>query len=102
VARAVMDGEITSFITFDEADLLIRGLRTWAKLKHTHLNTLDNIRELTNLKAGIKRTQKRQAERLQPKEFSRGSFKERETREPTLAYTRLHKPRKNAVVTPTK
>ena len=38
VARAVVDGEHTPGITFEEADPAIGGLRTWPQIRHTPPN----------------------------------------------------------------
>ncbi len=54
-ARAVVDGKHTPGITFEEADPPIGGLRTWPQIRHNPPNKPENIRKLTNLKAGIKR-----------------------------------------------
>jgi ribonuclease HI len=53
--RAVVDGEHTPDITFEEADPPIGGLRTWPQIKHNPPNKPENIRKLTNLKASIKK-----------------------------------------------
>ena len=55
VARAVVDGEHTPNITFEEADPPIWGLRTWPQIRHNPPNKPENIRKLTNLKASIKK-----------------------------------------------
>ena len=54
-ARAVVDGEHTPDITFDDADPPIGGLRTWPQIRHNPPNKPENIRKLTNLKASIKK-----------------------------------------------
>ncbi len=55
VARAVVDGEHTPDITFEEVYPPIVGLRTWPQIRHNQPNKPENIRKLTNLKASIKR-----------------------------------------------
>ena len=50
VARAVVDGEYTLDITFEEADPPIGGLRTWPQIRHTLPNKIEDTRKLTNLK----------------------------------------------------
>ena len=43
-ARAVVDGENTPDITFEDADPPIGGLRTWPKIRHNPPNKPENIR----------------------------------------------------------
>jgi len=54
-ARAVVDGEHTLDITFDEADPPIGDLRPWPQIRHNPPNKPENIRKLTNLNASIKK-----------------------------------------------
>ena len=52
-ARAVVDGENSPDITFEDADPPIGGLRTWPHIRHNPTNRPEHIRKLTNLKAGF-------------------------------------------------
>jgi hypothetical protein len=54
-ARAVLDGEHTPGVTFEDADPPIGGLRTWPQIRHNTPNKPENIRKLTSLKASIKK-----------------------------------------------
>jgi hypothetical protein len=54
-ARAVVGGEHTPGITFEEADPPIGGLRTWPQIRHNPPNKPKNVRKLTNLKASIRK-----------------------------------------------
>jgi ribonuclease HI len=49
VARAVVDGENSPDITFEDADLQIGGLRPWPQIRHNPPNKPEHIRKLTNL-----------------------------------------------------
>ena len=49
VARAVVDGDHTPNITFEEADPPFGGLRTWPQIRHNPTNKVEHIRKLTNL-----------------------------------------------------
>ena len=48
-ARAVVDGENTPEIAFEDADPLIGDLRSWPQIRHNPPNKPENIRKLTNL-----------------------------------------------------
>ena len=54
-ARAMVDGEQTPDITFEEADPPIGGIRTWPQIRHTLPNKTEYTRKLTNLKTSIKK-----------------------------------------------
>jgi hypothetical protein len=54
-ARAVVDGEHTPDITFEDADVPIGGPRVWPQIRHNPPNKPENTRKLTNLKASIKK-----------------------------------------------
>ncbi len=54
-ARAVVDGDNLPDITFEEADSPIGALRTWPQIRRNSTNKPEQIRNLTNLKAGIKK-----------------------------------------------
>jgi hypothetical protein len=54
-ARAVVDGETTPDITFEDADPLIRGLRLWPHIRHNPSTKPEHIRKLTNLKSSIRK-----------------------------------------------
>jgi hypothetical protein len=53
--RAVVDGENSPDITFEDADPPIGGLRTWLQIRHNPTNKPKHIRKLTNLKVGTKK-----------------------------------------------
>lgn len=53
-ARAVVDGEATPNITFDEADPPVGGLRIGPQIMSTTPNQPDTIIELTHIKTGMK------------------------------------------------
>jgi hypothetical protein len=54
-ARAVVNGENSPDLTFEDADPPIGGLRTWPQIRHNPTNKSEHIRRLTNLKASIKK-----------------------------------------------
>ena len=49
------DGDNKPDITFEDADSPIGGLFTWPQIRHNPPNKPENIRKLTNLKAGIRK-----------------------------------------------
>jgi hypothetical protein len=53
--RAVVDGETTPDVTFEDADPPTGGLRTWPQIRHIPPNKPENIRKLTNLKVGLQK-----------------------------------------------
>jgi hypothetical protein len=55
-ARAVVDGEATPDIIFDEADPPVGGLRTWPQIRSTTPTQPNTIIQLTNIQTGIKTT----------------------------------------------
>ena len=59
-ARAVVDGDVPSDITFDEADPPIGSLRTIPQISHTTPDKPDTIQKITNIEIGIKKQSKRQ------------------------------------------
>jgi hypothetical protein len=54
-ARAVVDGENTPDVTFEDADPPIGGLRAWPHRRHDPSNKPEYIRNLDNLKASIRK-----------------------------------------------
>jgi hypothetical protein len=91
-ARAVVVGETTPSITFEEADPRIEDLRTWPQLRHTPPNKLENIRKLGNLKAGIRKKLKHTNKTVAAKKVFGRLLKDQGTREQTLGYMHSHNP----------
>jgi hypothetical protein len=52
-ARAMVDGETTPDIAFEDADPPIGGFSTWPQISNTPPNKPKNIEKLTNLKSSI-------------------------------------------------
>jgi hypothetical protein len=92
-ARAVVDGEHTPDITFQEADPPFGGLRTWPQIRHDPTNKPEHIRKLiTNLKASIKNNSSTPT-KPRPQRASLGnSYKRQEPQEKTLVYKHTHNP----------
>jgi hypothetical protein len=91
-ARAVVDGEHTSDITFEDPDPLIGGLRTWPQIEHNPPNKPEHIRQLTNLKASIRKGLKHTNKTATTKGVFGRPYKKQETQEQTSVYKRTHNP----------
>ncbi len=91
-ARAVVDGENSPDITFEDADPPIGGLRTWPQIRHNPTNKPEHIRKLTNLKACIKKNSSTPS-KPQPQRASLGnSYKRQGTQDQTSVYKHTHNP----------
>ena len=81
-ARAVVDGENSPDVTFEDAGPSFGGLRPWQQIRHNPTNKPGHIRKLTNLKAGIKKELKHTHKKPQPQRaFWGNSYKRQETQE---------------------
>ena len=91
-ARAVVDGENSPDITFEDANPPIGGLRTWPQIRLNPTNKPEHIRKLTNLKADIKKNSSTPP-KPQPQRASTGnSYKRQGTQEHTSVYKHTHNP----------
>ena len=91
-ARAVMDGENAPYITFEDADPSIGGLRTWPQIRHNPTNKPEHTRKLTNLKSGIKKNSSTPS-KPQPQKASLGSsYKRQGTQEYASVLKYTHNP----------
>ncbi len=91
-ARAMVDGDKPPEIIFDGADPPIGGLRTWPQIRQNLTSKPEQIRKITNLKAGIKKELKHTKNPRSKKESMANSYKKRDIRAHTSAYKHAHNP----------
>jgi len=90
-ARAVVDGEASLDITFDEADPPVGGLKTWPQIRSPTPNKPYTIIKPTNIKTGIK-TAIKETTYSTTKGILAIYKKRQERRAQTSTYKRTHNP----------